>query len=214
MNKVREGRCGFPVMRDIIPEGQKGNSVIEYFSISESEARIAELRGIYSRDYLAREIYEGEFVRLKINGSLIMSDSGGERSSNRHIAYEAHGNVLIAGLGIGMLLTKIVPKPEVSKVVVIELEQSVIDLVETPLRAYLGEYSNKLEIIHGDIFTYKPIEKFNTIFFDIWGDYSGDTYPETKTLHRKYARFLDRNNHPYMDSWMRWHMKELYNNNR
>lgn len=208
--KVREGRYGFPVMQDIIPEGKSGNCAIEYFSISESEARLEAIRGTYNRDCLGRDVYAGDFVRLKVDGSLVMSDSDGERASNRMLVWESHGNVLIAGLGIGMILTKIVPKPEVSKVVVVELEQDVINLVEPHIRNYLGYDSAKLEIVKGDIYSYIATMKFNTIYFDIWGNYSGDDYEKTKVLHRKYSRYLDRTNHPYMDSWMRWHMKDLH----
>jgi len=144
----------------------------------------------------------------------MFSDCGGERQSNREITREAHGKVLIAGLGLGMILTTIVPKPEVEKVVVVELSQDVIDLVEPHIRNYLGEFSSKLEIVHSDIFDYIPTEKFNTIFFDIWGNYSGDTYEDTKKIHRKFSKHLDRTDSPYMDSWMRWYMKELHFQNR
>jgi len=109
-----------------------------------------------------------------------------------------------------MILCKILPKPEVEKVTVVEISQDVIDTVEKPLREYLGKDADKLEIVLSDIYDFKPAHKYNTIFFDIWGNYSGDTYEDTKELHRKFQRYLDRANKPWMDSWMRWHMKELH----
>jgi len=210
MNKVRMGKYGFPIMQDILPEGKTDNASVEYFTISESEARMAVMKATYGRDYLGRDIYAGDFVRLLINNQLMFTDTGGERASNSNIVYEAHGKVLIAGLGLGMVLTAIVPKPEVEKVVAVEISPDVINLVEKHIRDYLGEFSPKLEIVCSDIYNYAPAEKFNTIFFDIWGNYSGDTYEDTKKLHRQFSRYLNRTDSPFMDSWMRWHMKELH----
>jgi len=201
---------GFPMMRDIIPEGKSGNCLIEHFTISEEEARFYEMRAIFNRDYLGRNISPGNFCRLRVNGSLMTSDAGGERASVTDVCREASGNVLIAGLGLGMILCKIVPKDTVKKVTVVEISQDVINLVEQPLRKYLGPESSKLEIILHDIWGLTPEHKYDTIFFDIWGDYSGDTYEETKRLHRRFSKYLDRTTKPYMDSWMRWHMKELH----
>ena len=210
MNKVRIGDYDFPVMQDILPEDKTGDASLEHFTISEDEARFAVMKAMYGRDYLGRDIYAGDFVRLHVNGQLAMSDSGGERASSREVVREAHSKVLIAGLGLGMILTAIVPKPEVKKVVVVEISQDVINLVEPHIRNYLGKFSSKLEIVCSDIYNYIPIEKFNTIFFDIWGNYSGDTYEDTKKLHHQFQRHLDRTDSPYMDSWMRWHMKKLH----
>ena len=207
---VREGKYGFPIMKDIIPEGKSGNCAIEHFTINEQEASMQVMRGIYNREYLAREIYDGEFIRLRVNGGLMMSDTGGERVYSRDIVHNAHGIVLIAGLGIGLILTRIVLKPEVNKVIAVEISPDVITLVEPHIRTYLGEQSNKLEIVQSDIYDYTPTDKLNTVFFDIWANYSGDTYEETKKLHRKFSKYLDHANSPYIESWMRWHMKDLH----
>lgn len=204
------GKYGFPIMKDIIPEGSSGNCQIEYFSVSEKDADFQSRMSIYSRDYLGRHIDSGDFIRLMVNKDIMFSDCGGERYSNYEIVHNAHGKVLIAGLGLGMVLTTIVPKPEVERVVVVEISQDVINLVEPHIRNYLGKLSQKLEIVKSDIYEYVPTGKFNTIFFDIWGNYSGDTYEDTKKLHRRFSKYLDKTDSPFMDSWMRWHMKELH----
>lgn len=201
---------GFPLMKDIIPEGQSGEYAIEYYTIPEDKARLAVTMATYSRDYLGREIFAGEFCKLTHKGNIIMSDSGGERDSNTEIVREAQGNVLIAGLGIGMVLCAILPKPEVKSVTVVELSHDVCHLVLPHLAKYLGKYITKLRIAEDDIFSYVPDHKYNVIYFDIWGDYSGDTYEETKVLHRRYSKYLDRTDGHYMQSWMRWHMKDLH----
>jgi len=201
---------GFPLMKNIIPEGKSGEYAIEHYDIPEDKARLAITMATYNRDYLGREIFAGEFCKLKHNDSLIMSDSGGERYSNTEIVREAHGNMLIAGLGLGMILCSILPKPEVESVTVVEISYDVCHLILPHLSKYLGKHIEKLRVDEDDIYNYTPDRKYDMIYFDIWGDYSGDTYEDTKVLHRKFNKYLDRSNHPYMNSWMRWHMKDLH----
>lgn len=205
---------GFPLMKDIIPEGQSGEYAIEHYNIPEDKAHLAVTMATYSRDYLGRKIFAGDFCKLTHGDSIIMSDSGGERYSNTEIVRVAQGNILFAGLGIGMVLCAVLPKPEVKSVTVVELSLDVCHLVLPHLAKYLGNHITKLRVAQDDIFSYIPDRKYNVIYFDIWSDYSGDTYEETKVLHRRYSKYLDRTNGYYMNSWMRWHMKESHFNDR
>ena len=102
-----------PPMYTVVPEGQSGNYKIEHFDISESEAKLARMRAVISSDSMGTHIKSGRFAKLTINSSIIMSDAGGDRWASREAIYSSTGNVLIAGLGIGMILTVIVPKVEV-----------------------------------------------------------------------------------------------------
>ena len=201
---------GFPLMKNIIPEGQSGEYAIEHYNIPEDKANFAVMKATYNRDYLGREIFAGDFCKLTYGNTIVMSDSGGERYSNTEIVRVAQGDVLIAGLGLGMILCAILPKPEVKSVTVIELSNDVCTLVLPHLTKYLGNDVTKLQVHAGDIFSYTPTRKYSVIYFDIWNNYSGDTYEETKVLHRRYSKHLDRTNGHYMGSWMRWHMKELH----
>ena len=201
---------GFPLMKNIVPEGKSGEYAIEHYTIPEDKARLAVTMATYHRDYLGRAIFAGEFCKLTHSGGIVMSDSGGERYSNVEIVREAHGNMLIAGLGLGMILCGILPKPEVESVTVVEISHDVCHLILPHLSKYLSKHIKKLRVDEDDVYNYTPDRKYDMIYFDIWGDYSGDTYEDTKVLHRKFRKYLDRSNHPYMDSWMRWHMKDLH----
>ena len=206
----------YPRMRDVIPEASIGDYRIEHFEVTEREANHYSLFNMQS--YLARMMQAGKFCRL-VRGSgwsqsVLMSDTHAERNTNEDVVRQAHGRVLLAGLGLGMIVCPIAKKPEVSEVVVVEISQEVIQLVEPPLRQYLGKDADKLKIVHCDIFEYQPEGKFSTIYFDIWGDYSGDEYPDTKTLHKKFRKFLNRTDNHFMDSWMRWDIKNRFFQNR
>ena len=148
-------------------------------------------------------MYDGKFVRLTVNGKLMMSDTTMERISNLDFINNAKGRVMIAGLGIGLILEAILNKEEVSEVVVIEKYQDVIDLVE-PIYQH-----PKLKIICADIFEHEmpTSEKFDVIYFDIWADISTSNLVEMKKLHNKY-KVNKRSKDSFMDSWLRDFLKQ------
>ncbi len=204
----------FPNMREIIPEGKSGELRIEHFEISPSEARFAETKATFNRNYLGRMIRPGKFCRLVNDDSyfnkVLMSDTHAERSTNRDVVRAAHGDVLIAGLGLGMIICPIAQKEEVNSITVVEISQDVINLVESHIQKYLKDDADKITVICEDIFEYKPTQKFDTIYFDIWGSFSGDEYEDTKKLIHKFSRSLIRDGDHFMDCWMRWLIKEKH----
>jgi hypothetical protein len=68
----------------------------------------------------------GTYACLRVNGRLMMSDTRMEHYTNYKVVREARGNVLIAGLGLGMILHPILAKKEVLSVTVIEKYADVI----------------------------------------------------------------------------------------
>lgn len=181
---------------------QKGCAEISRFTYKAKDNPLYELR-MMSRDSFFR-VHDGDYVRLIVNGDLMMSDTGMERYTNKLFINKAKGRILIAGLGIGMLLENILDIPEVVEVVVIEKYQDVIDLVAPAFT------SPKLKIICADIFDYKmpKEEKFDCIYFDIWPYISCDNLVEMRKLHRKYA-VNKASSDSFMDSWMKDYLKKL-----
>lgn len=153
----------------------------------------------------------GKYVRLHVNGELMMSDTDMEKTSNREFIYYAHGKVLIAGLGIGLVLKNILNKEEVTEVIVIEKYQDVIDLVAP-------KFDNpKLKIICADINEWKPAkgEKFNVIYFDIWPNICEDNLDEIKVLHNRFKNSVDRTDpNCWMNSWMKEYLQAKRRENR
>lgn len=150
------------------------------------------------------QINEGKYVRLVVNGELMMSDTGMERYSNREFIKKANGKILIAGLGIGMVLKNILDKPEVTEVLVIEKYQDVIDLVKPKFN------HPKLKVIQENIFNYKTKEKFDVIYFDIWPSINTDNLEEIKILHNKFKYNLNRtNSNCFMDSWLKKYLQNI-----
>jgi hypothetical protein len=185
------------VEQDFPEEMQQGVAKVIKYEFIESENPLYNLR--YMRDgYHFMRMYEGKYVKLIVNGELMMSDTAMERKTNKGFIDKASGRVLIAGLGVGLVLKNICDKENVSEVVVIEKYQDVIDLVE-PFVSH-----PKLKIICADIFTYDmaKTEKFDTIYFDIWAKISQENLAEMTKLHNKYRK-NKVSKESFMDSWLR-----------
>ena len=119
-----------------------------------------------------------------------MSDTPSEIRDHMEPILVAKGNVLIAGLGIGMVLQACLEKPEVKHVTVIELSPEVIELVGGH---YKAKYGDRLTIIQADIMEWKPPkgERWDVFWADIWDNKCGDNTDEMTKLNRRYGRRTD-----------------------
>ena len=185
----------FPSMAAILPESEKGCAKVEHFEITEQDAEFSAMRAAFG--HYDEMVEPGRYAKLRVNGRLMMTDTRMERESNATFARYARGDVLVAGLGLGMILHPVLADPKVSSVTVIEKYQDVIDIVAPTLA------SKKLTIVCADIFDWKPCKgtKWDVIYFDIWPDISTDALKGMATLHRRFGRRL--NSGGWMDSWKR-----------
>jgi hypothetical protein len=192
-------------MHRIVPEGEKLGVAIEHFDVSRDEAAFANIRARSTNDV----IQPGKYCRLKIRNELYMSDAQMEWATNWRVRETSNGDVLIAGLGIGLILWPILTNPDVRSVTVLEKWQGVIDLVEKPLRENIGRDALRLSVIHADAFTWRPPRGrlWDTIYFDIWPSITFDNLEGMTRLKRKYAKRLNRKN---PRAWMGcWREEEL-----
>ena len=70
-----------------------------------------------------------------------------EKNTNREFCSKAHVDIIIGGLGIGMIIIAIQDKPDVKSITVIEKNQEVIDMVASQL-----DFNEKGNIICADVF--------------------------------------------------------------
>ncbi len=192
----------FTDMATILPESKKGEAEIKHYEIDEAAASFSRIREVVTR---GREgaAKAGTFAQLYVKGSLVMSDTEHERQSNWDVLRESYrGDILIAGLGLGMVLLPLLARERVTSVTVIELSQDTIDLVVPHIRTAAGENADKLTVIQGDIFEWKPPRgaRYHTIDFDIWADICRDNLPGMRRLHQKFRRRKTRGG--WMSSWL------------
>jgi hypothetical protein len=190
---------GFPLMAEIVPETPEPEGdgfYIKHYEITDEEVQKQRAR----LDWTMRGLEPGTYCILKErrNGrsNQWMSDTWLERYTNAGALEASRGDVLILGLGIGLLPVACCRKEEVSSVTVLEIEPQIIRLVEPHIR------HPKLTIIEGDAF-HPPfrVRSFDTIYIDIWQDICSDNWETMKPLLRQY-RYFGRNG-AWVSAWLK-----------
>lgn len=163
-------------MTDVLQEGKKGVAELSKYHIEGFPAFI-------------NHITPGDYVRLVVNGELMMSNTQMEKITSYPFLRRAEGDVLICGLGIGLVLLPLFSDPSVKSITVIEKTQDVIDLVLPQIKPYDTE--NKLNVICADCFEWTTENRYDVIFIDIWPWINRDVYEdEMIPLKKKYTKFL------------------------
>lgn len=172
-----------------------GNVKIETFEITEEDAKSANMRYFSRND----RVYAGTYKKLVIRNEVVMSNTHMERITNTEFVKKAKGNILINGLGLGMVLEKLLEKHEkegcIEHITVIEKNPIVIELVGS-------HYADNpmITIIEADALEYKPPVgmKYGAVWHDIWTFITSDNLEDMKKLHRKYGRRTE-----WQGSWAR-----------
>jgi hypothetical protein len=187
-------------MADALEPRASEHFMVDIFEVTQDDVDRVRLRDAFQGRMEYHGFTAGKYARLShrnpdgSRGATIMSDTWMEQQTNVEFCEQAKGDVLVGGLGLGMVLLAIQDKPEVRTITVVEKEAEVIALIkdQLPLNA-------TVTIVQGDIFTYKPDKAYNVIYCDIWDTISGDNWPEMKKLHRRLRKWLKPKG--YMASW-------------
>lgn len=182
---------GLPRMSSVYPDGvSHGRASIVHRTASPQDASLTGIRLMQSGRGSVRA---GEtYAELRIGGSLWMSDTRDERRDHMWIVHKAKGDVLIAGLGLGMVAIACAEKSSVSSVTVIEMNADVTALTEPHIRRRLGARADVLRIIEANALTWSPPKgaMFDAMWWDIWLNLCTDDLAEHATLNRRFARRL------------------------
>lgn len=187
-----------------VPDGVCGDWRIESFIVSAVDAKWTAVRAAYNGP--DEYVPPGTYKRLVRGNTVVMSNTPMEVRTNEAFIRNARGNVLINGLGLGMVLSAILRKPEVESVTVVEIASEVIELVGPSFRD-----DARVQIVHADALTYRPEkdERFDCIWHDIWDYICASNLPQMHQLHEKYARRAT-----WQDSWCRTRCESHLNGNR
>ena len=184
---------------------------IDKFSLSHEKVRWEQMYN-FREPWLTRGLKaDFEYVRLVKKGEgVMMSDTPMERNTNEAFIQRANGDVIIFGLGLGLVILPLLNKKEVTSILVVELYQDLIDIVEPVLKKY--DFEDKLTIVQGDCFEFHnrmPKErKFDCVYGDIWISIDTDNYEEMKILTKNWKNRINRENqHSFIDHWMKKHLQ-------
>ena len=106
------------------------------------------------------------------NGDIWMSTSRLERESHAIHLKHAKGNVVVCGVGMGMFLYNIASQPLVDRIVAVDLDVNVINLVQhaTNFESWLGR--EKIRFVNKDALHLTPadigIGQVDYLYVDIW----------------------------------------------
>lgn len=148
--------------------------------LTEQEAKFYNLRALLN-NRLEALVNAGTYKVLTKDGEIVMSNTQLEITTHQEAIEKAKGNILVAGLGLGMFLTAIKDKKEVKKIVVVEKSEEIIQMI--------GKYykDNKIEIINEDIFDFSTKDTFDLIWIDIWNDFNNYNLEEMEYLKEKFS---------------------------
>lgn len=197
----------WPETSDLPPPGVLGAAIVEEFEVSQEDAKFANLCNDLRGSPREARVRPGVYRKLIVGGVLMMSNTDFEMRTNSQVVANAHGDVLIAGLGLGMILHPICRKPEVRSVTVLESNADVVALVATHFPAYVVR---KTTVVTADAFAWRPVvgTKFQTIYFDIWPQVCTDNLPAMAKLSRRFAPYLDRQDSArWRSSWMQEYLQ-------
>lgn len=189
---------------------------IKQIVLTKQQVQHEKLRGLFSRKgwmYIGLQADFSYISLIKKGEGCMMSDTPMERNTNRDFVKKANGDVLIFGLGLGLVILPLLEATDVRSVTVVELHQDLIDVVEPILKKH--DKDSKLKVIQGDCFEYhKSIpkdKKWDCIYGDIWISISADNYEEMKDLTKKYKFRVNRKNKKsFIDHWMKQYCKREY----
>ena len=174
--------------------------------------------GLFADKYADEFVIGEEYVHLEKKGEgVMMSNHPSETITNQDFINQAHGDVIIFGLGLGMIVFPLLGDKAINSITIVEKDAGLIDAVGSVIKEH--DHHNKVKIVEGDAFTYhedikkndfyvdksnkrrKRQKRFDTIYFDIWIKINEEAFAEMEELHGLYRKFRRKDNASYMTSW-------------
>lgn len=140
-----------------------------------------------------------EYVVLydKSQLKVMMSNNEFEMITNQKFIDNAKGDVIIFGLGIGLIIYPLLQDDDIKSITIVEVDKDLID--ETFPILLKADVKSKLKVINTDAFQYQDNKKYDTIYFDIWALINEQAFSEMKILSDKFSNNL--NDGGWIDSW-------------
>lgn len=125
-------------------------------------------------------------------GEFIMSNSNSMLRIYKPYLDEFNGEVLISGMGLGILILPLLNDDTVTKIDIVEKDLDIINYVYTNRIENL-DISNKINVINDDIFTFTTTNNYDYILLNHWVKPDDITLTEVSSLQSKFTSNLKEN---------------------
>lgn len=170
-----------------IPDNKVGKWEIKSFTLTEAQINYHNAREAIGKK---RYIHKGAGFKkllcykegLSADGIVVKSNATQEVSKYLPFIKIAEGDVLIFGLGLGMMVQALIEKEVVRSITIIESDEDLIRLSGT----YYMNLSEKVIVIRANAFTYPVSGNYHAIWFDIWDHIAITNLPEMQKLKQRW----------------------------
>lgn len=177
------------IIKTNIPEKENGK-----WSIRKYTSALHEIYKIYQPDinfnFIENEPEQEYTTLIHSEYGVIMIDSAKEYKEHNLLWEKANGNILIGGLGIGMVNEKLITMQNIETITIIEKNIEVIDMVWP-----FCKKDDRFILIHDDIDTWNIPENkhWNYAWFDTYiSNVNVDYCAYNNTLLTKYSSYCDK----------------------
>lgn len=174
------------------PDAESGDHAIQSIEVSKAEAKLNDIRCSLNGTNFMR-CTPGTHRRLYrlSTRTVVMSNSLMELRTNWRFIRKAAGDVLINGLGLGIVPFALLRKAKsIRSITIIEKSNDVIELVGNHLADAAYKAGVPLAIEHDDAYSrpIPPIAKYEYVWHDIWDTISAKNLVQMAALVAKYRK--------------------------
>ena len=179
-----------------VPDKRIGPWEIQSFILTPAEADTHNAREAAGRKrYIHCNVHYKRLLRYQESrhfGEVIMSNTPAEVEDHWPFIDKASGDILIFGLGLGMVVQALIDKPDVETITVVEIDSNIIALSGN----HYENLSKKVKILQADAFNYYTEQKYGAIWFDIWDRIDEENLDQMQQLKKRW-----RKNSPIRMCW-------------
>ena len=176
-----------------LPVGRSGEWAIERFEIRRDPPPAEALANLGGPPYPPPP--RGRYTRLRRGKTVVMTDTPEEWLSHRVAVAEAArrgGQILVTGLGLGLVVEAILRHPigEVEQVTVLERSPDVVRLVGEHLTY---RYGRRVQVVLADAFSWTPHKRmrYTLAWHDLWDTPGSANLASIELLEERYRNFCD-----------------------
>lgn len=185
------------------PMGKSGAVEVTRQTIPEEDALLLNIEAQTANELRGVRYYPGTWTYLLLHGEVWMSDTPDEIADHVPFIRRAKGNVLVSGLGLGVVAQALLRNPEVKRLDVVEINPDVARLVAPSFQT-----DSRFHLHVADAFEWRPPPgvTYDWAWHDVWRDLGHRSFAEFVRIRAHYedvAREQMCWGEPYLDEYLR-----------